>query len=108
MVIWNDELQHIMNEITSGDYYDRVYIGQDYFDASINRIACWVIAMRNTRKAILNANLMPMDEIKKAEEEKNFTKRLAMLEECKSLPFSAVWDYYCMANEKTGRCFMAF
>lgn len=100
VVIWDDELQRIMNEVLHNGYENRVYIGQDYFDASINRIACWAIAMRNTRKALLKAALDPFDAIRRAEQEQDYTSRLALLEESKSLPFSAVWDYYCMKSEK--------
>ena len=96
VVIWDDELTKIMNEVIHNQYQDRVFIGLDYFDASINRIACWVIGMRNTRKALLKSALDPMAPIVQAELEGNFTKRLALFEETKTLPFSAVWDYYCM------------
>lgn len=99
VVIWNDELQQIMNEVVRGGYLDRVYFAQDYFDASINRVACWVIAMRNTRKALLKALTDPIDAIKKAEINGDFTSRLSLLEENKSLPFSLVWDYYCMLQD---------
>lgn len=99
VVIWNDELQQIMNEVVRGGYLDRVYFAQDYFDASINRVACWVIAMRNTRKALLKALTDPIDAIKKAEINGDYTSRLSLLEENKSLPFSLVWDYYCMLQD---------
>ena len=100
VVLWDDELQRIMNAVIHNGYEDRVFIGQDYFDASINRIACWAIAMRNTRKALLKAALDPIGAIKRAELEGDFTSRLALWEETKSMPFSAVWDYYCMTKEK--------
>ena len=96
VVIWSEELQSVMDEIIRGNYVDRVFIAQDYFDASINRIACWIISMRNTRKALLKALLDPMAQAKKAQEEKDFTTRLALLEENKSLPFAPIWDYYCL------------
>ena len=96
VVIWDDELQNIMNEIVHNGYEERVHIGLDYFDASINRIAAWVIGVRNTRKALLKAALDPMAEIRKAECEGDYTARLALLEETRSLPFAEVWDYYCL------------
>ncbi len=95
VVTWDDELQNIMNEIIFNGYQDRVNVGLDFFDASINRIACWVIGTRNTRKALLHAALNPIETARKAEQEGDYTTRLACLEEAKSLPFSAVWDYYC-------------
>ncbi len=100
VVTWNEELQNIMNAVIHSGNEDKVFIGQDYFDASINRIACWAIAMRNTRKAILKAYLDPAKEIISAEHNANYTKRLALMEETKSLPFAAVWDYYCLTKEK--------
>jgi len=99
VVIWDDELQNIMSEILLNGYEDRVHIGLDFFDASINRLACWIIGMRNSRKALLKAAVTPIEEIRKAEADGNYTKRLALLEENKSLPFAPVWDYYC---EKSG------
>jgi len=99
VVVWDDELQQIMYEVVRGGYLDKVYFGQDYFDASINRIACWVIGMRNTRKALLKAMLEPYDSIRLAEQDGDYTARLALLEESKSLPFSGVWDYYCHIHD---------
>ncbi|WP_101911265.1 L-rhamnose isomerase [Marasmitruncus massiliensis] len=95
VVIWDEELQSMMNEIIFNGYPDRVNIGLDFFDASINRIACWVIGTRNTRKALLSAALNPIHLAKDAERRGDYTARLAYLEEAKTLPFSAVWDYYC-------------
>jgi L-rhamnose isomerase len=68
----------------------------DFFDASINRIAAWVIGMRAMIKALLLALLEPTAKLREAENAFNFTARLAMLEELKSLPMGAVWDYYCL------------
>lgn len=108
VVIWDDELQHIMDEILHNGYEDIVHIGLDFFDASINRIAAWAIGTRNTRKAILHACLTPIKEIRKYESAGDYTSRLALLEESKSLPFTAVWDYYClMANVPVGREWLA-
>ncbi len=104
VVIWDDELQHIMNEIIHNGYEDKVHIGLDFFDASINRIAAWTIGARNPRKAILNACLTPLKDGRMAESEGDYTTRLALYEENKTLPFSAVWDYYCLtAGVPVGR-----
>ena len=98
VVALDDELQKIMDEIIFNDYQDRTFITLDYFDASINRIACWAIGMRNARKALLNACLADYKTMQTAETEGDYTKRLAMLEERKSMPAGAVWDYYCLQN----------
>ena len=98
VVALDDELQKIMDEIIFNDYQDRTFIGLDYFDASINRIACWAIGMRNARKALLNACLADYKTMQTAENEGDYTKRLAMLEERKSMPAGAIWDYYCLKN----------
>ena len=99
VVTLTDELQAIAQEIVWGGYTDRVRIGLDYFDASINRVAAWVIGTRNMGKALLLALVAPIDRLKAAEREGDYTTRLALLEEAKTLPFGAVWDYYCMEQE---------
>lgn len=96
VVILDDELQAIAQEIVRGDLLDRVHIGLDFFDASINRVAAWTIGTRNMMKALLMALLEPTEMLVKAEESFDFTTRLAMLEELKSCPWQAVWDYYCL------------
>jgi L-rhamnose isomerase len=96
VVTFTDELQAIAQEIVRGDYLDRVHIGLDFFDASINRIAAWTIGTRNVLKAFLMAMLEPTSMLQNAEAEGNYTKRLAMIEELKSMPFAAVWDQYCV------------
>jgi L-rhamnose isomerase len=98
VVIWDDELQHIMDEIMHNGFEEKVHIGLDYFDASINRIAAMVIGTRNPRKALLNACLTPLKDGRDAENAGDYTSRLALHEESKSLPFSAVWDYYCLSS----------
>lgn len=98
VITWDDELQRIMDEIVHNGLEKRVFIGLDYFDASINRVACWAIGMRNARKALLSAALTPLDAIRKAELSGDHTSRLALIEERKTLPVGAVWDYYCMKN----------
>ena len=87
-------MQAIAREIiTCGS--DRVHIGLDYFDATINRIAAWCIGTRNMQKALLKALLEPAAELKAMEKEFNGTKKLAMLEELKAYPWGAVYDYFC-------------
>jgi len=95
VVVLSDELLAIAQEIVRGDYLERVHIGLDFFDASINRIAAWAIGTRCMIKALLMALLEPIDKLRKAERTGDYTTRLAMLEESKTLPFGAVWDYYC-------------
>lgn len=99
VVTMTDELRAIAEEIIRGDFLDRVQIGLDFFDASINRIAAWVIGTRNTIKALLSAMLEPMDLLRHAELEKDYTTRLAWMEELKTYPVGAVWDYYCLQND---------
>ncbi len=99
VVILSDELKSIAQEIVRGGYMSRVHIGLDFFDASINRIAAWVIGTRCMIKALLLALLEPIREMKQAEAEGNLTRRLAILEELKTMPFGAVWDYYCTTND---------
>jgi L-rhamnose isomerase len=95
VVTLTDDLQAIAQEIVWGGYTERVHIGLDYFDASINRVAAWIIGTRNMVKALLLALLAPIDTLKKAELAGDYTSRLALLEDLKVLPFGAVWDYYC-------------
>ena len=95
VVTLTDELQAIAQEIVWGGYTDRVRIGLDYFDASINRVAAWVIGTRNMVKALLIALVAPIEELKKLEAVGDYTARLALMEDAKALPFGAVWDYYC-------------
>ncbi|MGR5142636.1 L-rhamnose isomerase [Photobacterium sp. DNB23_23_1] len=96
VVLLDDETQAIANEIVRNNLLGRVTIGLDFFDASINRIAAWVIGTRNMRKALLKALLEPNTQLKQAELNGDYTTRLALMEESKSLPWTAVWDYYCM------------
>ena len=96
VILLDDELRAIAREVVqSGKLRDRIHIGLDYFDASINRVAAWVIGMRNMVKALLIAFLEPSGALQKAENGKDFSQRLALFEELKSLPWGAVWDYYC-------------
>jgi L-rhamnose isomerase len=95
VVTLTDDLQSIAQEIVWGGYLGRVRIGLDYFDASINRIAAWVIGSRNLVKALLIALLAPVDRLKAYELEGDYTSRLALMEDMKTLPAGAVWDWYC-------------
>ena len=96
VVTFNDDLQTITQEIVRSDALERIHIGLDYFDASINRVAAWTIGARNTIRALLMALLEPQEMLKQYELEGDFSSRLALQEELKSMPFSAVWDYYCL------------
>jgi len=98
VVIPNDELMGIAQELVRGDYLGRTHIGLDYFDASINRIAAWTIGARNMLRALTIAMLDPIDQLKKLELAGDYTSRLALMEETKTMPFAAVWDYYCMTH----------
>ncbi|VBB09786.1 rhamnose isomerase [Lucifera butyrica] len=95
VVLFDEELKEIAKEIVRCDALDRVFIGLDFFDASINRISAWVVGMRNMEKALLYALLLPHRELKKMQDEKNFTELMAVMEECKTLPFGDIWDHYC-------------
>jgi L-rhamnose isomerase len=99
VVTLTDDLQAIAQEIVWGGYQGRVRIGLDYFDASINRVAAWVIGTRNMRRALLQALLTPIDRLRTAEAAGDFTSRLALLEEAKTLPAGGVWDYHCLRGE---------
>ncbi|MCY2931821.1 MAG: L-rhamnose isomerase [Planctomycetota bacterium] len=98
VVIGSDELQAIAQELVRGNFLSRVHIGLDYFDASINRVAAWVIGTRSMLKALLAAFLEPIAKLRAVEIAGDFTARLALLEEAKSLPLGAVWDHYCLAH----------
>ncbi|MEO0561655.1 MAG: L-rhamnose isomerase, partial [Chloroflexota bacterium] len=95
VVTLNDDLRAIMEEIVRGGYTERIHIGLDFFDASINRIAAWAIGTRNAVKALLLALLEPRDKLQEYEQSGDHTSRLALLEELKTMPFGAVWDHYC-------------
>jgi len=96
VVILNDDLHAIAQEIVRGDYLKRIHIGLDFFDASINRIAAWVIGTRAVLKALLIALLEPTILLRQYEGAGDFTRRLALLEELKTMPSGAVWDHYCI------------
>ncbi|CFV28752.1 L-rhamnose isomerase [Yersinia pseudotuberculosis] len=99
VVLLDDETQAIASEIIRHNLFDRVHIGLDFFDASINRIAAWVIGTRNMKKALLRALLEPTDMLRQLELRGDYTARLALLEEQKSLPWQAIWEGYCQRND---------
>ncbi|MEK3914533.1 L-rhamnose isomerase [Paenibacillus sp. FSL H7-0331] len=98
VVTLDDELIEIGRELVRGNLLEKTHIGLDFFDASINRVAAWVIGTRNTIKALMRAMLDPVEALKKAELEGDYTTRLALTEEFKSYPFGAIWDYYCASK----------
>jgi len=108
VVTLTDELQAIMQEVVRSGQMNRVHIGLDFFDASINRVAAWVIGTRNALRAMLMAMLEPIGQMRAFEQSGDFTSRLALLEELKGMPFGAVWDYYCESrNVPVGMDFMS-
>ena len=98
VVIWNDQMRAIAEELMRTRIIDRTFFALDFFDATINRVAAWTIGTRNAIKALLCAALEPIEQLRQYENEFNYTKRLALLEELKSAPFGPVWDYYCEKN----------
>ncbi len=98
VVTLNEDVQQIASEIVRNNYLDRVKIGLDFFDASINRVGAYVIGTRAAQKAFLYAMLEPTQSLVQMEEEGRYFERLAVLEELKTKPFGAVWDYYCLMN----------
>lgn len=95
VVSFDDETKAIMNELVAHKALDRALIGLDFFDASINRVAAWIIGTRNAQKALLWALLQPHALLKEAEEAADYTERLMLMEEAKMLPFSIIWEEYC-------------
>ncbi len=98
VVILNDELIQLAEEIVRSQAMGRIHLGLDYFDASINRVAAWVIGTRAAQKSLLYALLQPWEILKEYEENTQYFQRLALLEELKTLPFGSVWDYLCLKN----------
>ena len=95
-VILSDELEALALELVRGDFLERVHIGLDYFDASINRLAAYAVGARAMYKALLLALLEPSDRMRGFENAGDFTSRLVVMESLKVMPFSAVWDYFCL------------
>jgi len=96
VVTLTDEVQAIAGELVRGDYLGRVHLGLDFFDASINRIAAWIIGTRCLLKALLIALLEPIEQLRTYEADGDLTSRLAVMEETRTLPYGAVWDFYCV------------
>ncbi len=94
VVLFDDETKEIAKEIVTHDALDRVFIATDFFDASINRISAWVTGVRNVQKALLNALLLPTAELKKLQDESNFTELMCLQEEIKTAPFGDIWAEY--------------
>jgi L-rhamnose isomerase len=98
VVVLSDELAAIAQELVRGEYLKRVHIGLDFFDASINRVAAWVIGGRSMLKSLLLALLEPTAILHSLEAQGDYTARLALVEELKTLPWGAVWDHYCRSS----------
>lgn len=94
VVLYEDELKEIAKEIVRNNATEKVLVGLDYFDASINRISAWVTGYRAMQKALLNALLLPNEQLKTLQNEGKFSELMAMQEECKTLPLGAVWEEY--------------
>jgi L-rhamnose isomerase len=99
VTIMNDDTLELCKEIVRCDALDRVHIGLDYFDASINRIGAYVIGSRATQKCMMQALLEPLAKLRAYEADGQGFERLALLEESKSLPWNAVWDMFCLKND---------
>jgi L-rhamnose isomerase len=99
VVSFTDDLQAVAGELVRCNALERVHIGLDYFDASINRITAWTIGARNTLRALLMALLEPHDMLAQFESSGDYSNRLALQEELKGMPSNAVWDYYCAEKD---------
>ncbi len=99
VVILSDEVAAIAREVVRGDYLSRVHIGLDYFDASINRVAAWVLGARSVLRAFLLALLEPTEKLRELEAAGDRTGRLALTDEIRGLPFGAVWDHHCLTRD---------
>jgi len=95
IVILDDPTRNLFEEVVRGEYLGQVHIALDFFDASLNRVGAWVIGARAVLKAILAALLEPRERLLKAENQGDYFSRLAVLEELKTMPMGAVWDYFC-------------
>ena len=104
VVLFDDELREIAKEIVRNDALGRVLIGLDFFDASINRIAAWVIGMRSMQKGLLNALLQPIDKLKELQDQDRLTEVMMLQEEIKTAPLGDVWAYFCEKNGVPSDC----
>lgn len=96
VVIQNDEVRNVAEEIVRCNALNRVHIALDFFDASLNRVGAMIIGARATLKSLLIALLEPREKLREFEDAGNYFARLAFLEQLKTMPYSAVWDYYCL------------
>jgi len=99
VVTLDDHTKAILSECVSSGQMDRIHVGLDFFDASINRIAAWVIGTRNTKKGLLLGLLSPTETLREAENSSDYTTRLAVMEDAHSLPWGAVWNEYCARHD---------
>lgn len=99
IVVVNDDLRFLCQELVRSEKWQEVYLGLDFFDATLNRVGAWVIGARSVLKGLLLAFLEPIEQLRIYEEESNYFARLALLEASKMMPFSAIWDYYCLSKE---------
>lgn len=95
VVLLDDELKEIMKEVVRNDALDKVLIGLDFFDASINRVAAWVVGTRNAQKALLYALLEPNEQLKSLQDSASFTEKMVRMEQMKTMPFGDIWEHYC-------------
>lgn len=95
VVLFDDELKEIMKEVVRNDALEKVLIGLDFFDASINRVAAWVVGTRNAQKALLWALVQPNDKLRSLQDTAAFTEKMVLMEACKTLPFGDIWEEYC-------------
>ena len=98
VTIMNDQTLDLFKELVRADALDRAHIGLDYFDASINRIGAYIVGTRATQKCLLQAFLEPIDRLRAYEDTDKGFERLALLEEAKSLPFGAIYDYFNLTS----------
>ena len=98
VTLFDDNTKNLFSEVVRANALDRTHIGLDYFDASINRIGAYIIGVRAAQKSLLSALLEPLPLLRKYEDNGQGFERLALLEECKTLPFGAVYDYYNLKN----------
>jgi L-rhamnose isomerase len=100
VVTLDDHTSAILEECVHSGALDRIHVGLDFFDASINRLAAWTIGTRNAKKALLRGLLQPAAAFRAAEDARDFTARLSLMEDAKSLPWGLVWQEYCARNER--------
>ncbi len=98
VVLFDDETREIAKEIVRNNALDRVIMGLDFFDASINRVAAWTVGMRNLQKALLYGLLSPNKKLAELQEEGKYTELMMLQEEVKVYPFGDVWNYFCEKN----------